>query len=199
MRSMGPHGWWPSDKEAVKGKTLQRALVKRVWWCARPYRRMLIAYLITIVGEGTLVLTPPLLVKRLFDVAIPGKDTGMVTTLGLIMIGVAFADAVLSLIERWWSSRIGEGVIYDLRVSLFDHTQRMPIAFFTRTQTGALISRMNNDVIGAQRALTGTLGSVVSNVVTLSLTLVAMAWLSWQLTVLAVLLLPLFLLPAKRI
>src|SRR5262245_17831864 len=114
MRMMGPHGWWPSDKEAVKGKKLKGELVRRVWWSARPYRRMLIFYLITIVAEGVLVLIPPLLVKRLFDVAIPNSDTGMVTTLGLIMVGLAFADAVLALIERWWSSRIGEGVIYDL-------------------------------------------------------------------------------------
>src|SRR4051812_32178916 len=121
MRTMGPHGWWPSDKEAVKGKRLQRDLVRRVWGCARPYKRMLIAYLITIIAEGIVVLVPPLLVRRLFDVAIPDKNTSMVTTLGLVMVALAFVNAFLSLVERWWSSRIGEGVIYDLRVSLFDH------------------------------------------------------------------------------
>ncbi|MEA3020140.1 MAG: hypothetical protein QOI47_1664, partial [Actinomycetota bacterium] len=124
---------------------------------------------------------------------------GLVTTLALLMVGFAFVGAVLSLAERWWSARIGEGLIFDLRSSLFDHTQRMPIAFFTRTQTGALISRMNNDVIGAQRAVTGTLGSVVSNVVTLLVTLTAMAVLEWRMTLVTLVLLPLFLLPAKRI
>jgi ATP-binding cassette subfamily B protein len=115
------------------------------------------------------------------------------------MVVVAFADAALSLLGRWWSSRIGEGLIFDLRVALFDHVQRMPIAFFTRTQTGALISRMNNDVIGAQRAVTDTMGSIVSNVIVLATTLAAMLVLEWRLTLMALLLLPVFVLPAKRV
>src|SRR5205085_5235136 len=124
---------------------------------------------------------------------------GLLTGLALVMVAIALTEAVLSLGERWWLARIGEGFIFDLRSSLFDHTQRMPIAFFTRTQTGALISRMNNDVIGAQRAVTGTLGSVVSNVVTLAFTLGAMAFLEWRLPILMLVLLPLFIVPAKRI
>ena len=160
---------------------------------------MLMAFLVTIVFEALVGIVPPLLIKRIIDTAIPQQDNGMVTTLALLMVAIAIGDALLSLGERWWSAKIGEGLIFELRRSLFDHTQRMPIAFFTRTQTGALISRMNNDVIGAQRALTGTLGSVVSNIVTLAFTLAAMAFLEWRLTILTLILLPLFIVPAKRI
>jgi ATP-binding cassette subfamily B protein len=188
-----------SDPDAVKGAKLERQLIRRVWQFARPYRAMLVGFLITIVLEAVVGIGPPLLIKRILDEITGGRNESLVTTLGLLMIAFAFADALLSLLDRWWSARIGEGLIFDLRVSLFDHTQRMPIAFFTRTQTGALISRMNNDVIGAQRALTGTLGSVVSNVVTLVVTLAAMGFLEWRLTLLTLVLLPLFVLPAKRI
>jgi ATP-binding cassette subfamily B protein len=196
---MGPHSMLGSDPDAVKGAKLERDLVRRVWRFAHPYRAMLVLFLITIVLEAFVGIGPTLVIKQVVDELIGGKDQNLVTTLGLVMVAFAFADALLSLGERWWSARIGEGLIFDLRVSLFDHTQRMPIAFFTRTQTGALISRMNNDVIGAQRALTGTLGSVVSNVVTLAVTLSAMAFLEWRLTLLVLVLLPLFVLPAKRI
>ncbi|MEY2430973.1 MAG: ATP-binding cassette, subfamily bacterial [Acidimicrobiaceae bacterium] len=188
-----------SDPDAVKGSKLERALIRRVWRFAHPYRAMLVGFLITIVVEAFVGIGPPLLIKRILDEITGAKNESLVTTLGLLMVAFAFADALLSLGERWWSARIGEGLIFDLRVALFDHTQRMPIAFFTRTQTGALISRMNNDVIGAQRALTGTLGSVVSNAVTLVVTLAAMAYLEWRLTLLTLVLLPLFILPAKRI
>ncbi|MGI8664126.1 MAG: ABC transporter ATP-binding protein [Acidimicrobiales bacterium] len=197
MMRMGFHGM--TDPETVKGVSFDRALFKRVWRFARPYRRQLLGFLVTIVLEAIEGLIPLLMVKRIIDDAIPHQDGGLVTELALVMVGVAVFDAILSMFERWWSSRVGEGLIFDLRSQLFDHTQRMPIAFFTRTQTGALISRMNNDVIGAQRALTGTLGSVVSNVVTLAFTLVAMATLEWRLTLLAVVLLPVFLVPAKRV
>jgi ATP-binding cassette subfamily B protein len=172
MQHMSPHALWPRDREAVKGSKLERQLIRRVWQFARNYRRMLVGFLATIVFGALVGIVPPLLVKRVLDDAIPGKDKGLITTLAVLMVALAFVDALLSLAERWWSARIGEGLIFDLRSALFDHTQRMPIAFFTRTQTGALISRMNNDVIGAQRALTGTLGAVVSNVVTLIVTLI---------------------------
>ena len=115
------------------------------------------------------------------------------------MVGAAAAEALLSLVERRLSSRIGEGLIFDLRVRLFDHVQRMPLAFFTRTQTGTLISRLNNDVIGAQRAFTGTLGTVVGNLITLTGTLLAMLILEWRLTLLAIIILPVFVLPARRV
>jgi ATP-binding cassette, subfamily B, bacterial len=196
---MGPHSMLGSDPSAVKGAKLERALVRRVWRLVASYRRMLTGYLATIVLEAVLGIIPALLIKRIVDRALPHHDRGLLTSLALVMVAIALTEAVLSLAERWWSARIGEGLIFDLRSALFDHTQRMPIAFFTRTQTGALISRMNNDVIGAQRAVTGTLGSVVSNGVTLAVTLAAMAVLEWRLTIVTVVLLPLFLVPAKRI
>jgi ATP-binding cassette subfamily B protein len=142
---------------------------------------------------------PPLVIRAIIDDAVPHKNDRQVTILAGLMILAAFAIAALGMVERFLSATIGEGLIYDLRSALFDHVQRQPIAFFTRTQTGALVSRLNNDVIGAQRAVTGTLGTVVSNVVTLALTLGAMFFLSWQLTLLSLVLLPIFLLPAKRV
>ncbi len=188
-----------SDPRAIAGARVGKGLVKRVWSFARPYRAATVWFLVIIVAEAMLGLAPPLLIKRIIDVAIPAGRTGLLTALAMLMIAAAFLGAALSLVERWLSSRIGEGLIYDLRAALFDHVQRMPIAFFTRTQTGALISRMNNDVIGAQRAVTQTLGSVVSNVVVLATTLVAMGLLEWRLTLLSLVLLPVFVIPAKRV
>ena len=198
---MGPHMLLPGDESAVEGARLGRSQVKRVWGLARPYRGLLVGFLVTIVVAAVLGLVPPLLIRRIVDDALDPADPDrtLVTILALLMVAVALADGVLSVVERWTSSRIGEGLIYDLRVRLFDHVQRMPIAFFTRTQTGALVSRMNNDVIGAQRAFTGTLGSVVSNVITLVATVIAMLVLEWRLTLLGVLLAPLFLLPSRRV
>jgi ATP-binding cassette, subfamily B, bacterial len=191
----------PGDESAVAGAKLGRNQVRRVWALARPYRRMLLGFLLTIITAAVLGLVPPLLIRKIVDDALDpaNPDRTLVTVLALLMVGVAVLDGLLSVVERWTSSRIGEGLIFDLRVRLFDHVQRMPIAFFTRTQTGALVSRMNNDVIGAQRALTGTLGSVVSSAITLLTTLVAMLVLEWRLTLLGVLLAPLFLLPARRV
>ena len=173
--------------------------MRRVLAFARPYRRMLIGFVATIIGAALVQLAPPLLFRQIIDEAIPQDNIGLLHVLALLVVGAAMVDAGLSFAERWWSARIGEGVIYDLRVLLFDHVQQMPMAFFTRTQTGALVSRLNNDVIGAQRALTGTLGSVVSNVVVLVTTLGAMLLLDWRLTLLALALLPAFVLPAKRV
>ncbi|QXC63533.1 ABC transporter ATP-binding protein/permease [Aquihabitans sp. G128] len=184
---------------AAKSATLTPGLVRRVWSFAHAYRARTFGFLAIVVVESFLGLAPPLVIKAIIDDAVPKDDRRLVTVLAGIMIVVAFLNASLSMVERWLSSTIGEGLIYDLRSALFDHVQRQPIAFFTRTQTGALVSRMNNDVIGAQRAVTGTLGTVVSNVVTLATTLVAMAVLEWRLTGLSLLLLPVFLLPAKRV
>ncbi len=188
-----------ADPEKIKGVTLSKGTTKRVLELARPYKSMLIAYVATILVAALLALVPPLLFRQIIDVAIPSSDLALLNVLAVLVVAAAIGDAVLSLTERWVSARIGEGVIFDLRVSLFDHVQRLPMGFFTRTQTGALMSRMNNDVIGAQRALTTTLGTVVSNVVVLVTTLAAMVVLEWRLTLLALALLPLFILPAKRV
>jgi ATP-binding cassette subfamily B protein len=161
---------------------------------------MLTGFLATIVLAAVLAVVPPFLFREIIDDALaPPADRSQLNLLASLVVAAAAGQALLGLAERWWSSRIGEGVIFDLRVALFEHVQRMPIAFFTRTQTGALTSRLNSDVIGAQRALTGTLGSVVSNVIVLATTLAAMVALEWRLTMLALVLLPVFILPAKRV
>ena len=193
-----------SDPSALSGAHLDKGLVRRVWAFAHAYRGRTFLFLGVIVAEAVLGLATPLLIRTIVDDALPQTDGGTADTTLLTwcaagMAGAALAIAGLSLWERLLSSKIGEGLIYDLRVALFDHVQRMPVAFFTRTQTGALISRMNNDVIGAQRAVTQTLGSVVSNVVVLATTLTAMFVLEWRLTLLSLLLLPVFVIPAKRV
>ena len=188
-----------SDPASVAGASITPGLRRRVLRLARPYRAMLIGFVATIVVAAVVDLVPPLLFRRIVDTTIPDKNLAELTVVGVVVVIVAFVSAGLSFAERWWSARIGEGLIYDLRDSLFDHVQRMPVAFFTQTQTGALISRLNNDVIGAQRAFTATLGSVVSNAIVLTTTLVAMLLLEWRLTLLALALLPLFIWPAKRV
>ena len=174
MMHQSPHMLMGSDASQVKGVKVGRRTVRRVLTFARPYRGALIAFVIVIIVQAMLALVPALLLRRIIDVAIPESNGSMLTVLAAFIVAAALAAATLSFVERFFSARIGEGLIYDLRVTLFDHVQRMPIAFFTRTQTGALISRINNDVIGAQRAVTGTLGSVVSNVIVLTTTLIAM-------------------------
>jgi ATP-binding cassette subfamily B protein len=187
------------DPENVQGAKVDTQILRRAWTFARPYRVMIIGFLVTIVLDSLLILAPPLLLRSMLDDAIPSGDRPQVWILAGLTVIAAFGDALLSIAQRWWSARIGEGLIYELRAALFDRVQRQPIAFFTRTQTGALISRLNNDVIGAQNAVTGTLGTVVSNVITLTLTLVAMLALEWRLTLIALLVLPLFVIPAKRV
>jgi ATP-binding cassette subfamily B protein len=188
-----------ADPAEMKGQKLPKGLVRRVYSYASPYRSQLIGFLIAIVLAALLGLAPPALFARIIDQAIPDKNLQQLAILAGAVVLAEILSAALSLAERYWSSRIGEGLIYDLRTQLFDHVQRLPIGFFTRTQTGALVSRLNNDVIGAQRAFTGTLGTVVSNVIVLTTTLTAMLYIDWRLTILAVLLLPVFLLPAKRV
>lgn len=192
------HRMMSADKAAAQAE-LSPGLVRRVWRFAHAYRLRVAGFLAIVIVTSLFGIVPPLVIRAIIDDAIPGEDTGQLTLLAGLMILVAFANAALSMVERWLSSTIGEGLIYDLRAALFDHVQRQPVAFFTRTQTGALVSRLNNDVIGAQRAVTATLGTVVSNVVTLVITLSAMIVLEWRLTGLALLLLPIFLLPAKRV
>jgi ATP-binding cassette, subfamily B, bacterial len=189
----------PRDPSAVEGASIDRGIIRRVADFARPYRGSIAGFLAAIVTAALLGLVPPLVTKWIIDEAIPNGDRGQLSLLAGLAVAAAVADAGLSLVERWLSARIGEGLIYDLRVRVFDHVQRLPVAFFTRAQTGALVSRLNNDVIGAQRALTGTLGSVVSNVVVLVTTVAAMAALEWRLTIFAIALLPAFLIPARRV
>jgi ATP-binding cassette subfamily B protein len=183
-------------RDELKGKSLDRRVVRRVWTFARPYRRMILGFLATIVAGSFIGILPPLIFRQIITV-IPHKDFGAINRLAVLAIGLALVDAGLSVVQRWWSSRIGEGLIFDLRTALFDHVQRMPLAFFTRTQTGALISRMNNDVVGAQQAITGTLGTVVSNVMDVAFTLAAMIALEPRLTLLALVVLPAFFIPSK--
>jgi len=173
--------------------------MRRVMVFARPYSSSIIGFLLSIIFSAVIALIPPLLFRTIVDTAIPAGDKRRIVILTIILVVVAMGDAILSIVQRWYSSRIGEGLIYDLRVALFDKVQNMPIAFFTRTQTGALISRLNNDVVGAQTAVTGTIGSVVSNVVVLVTTLGAMLALEWRLTVLSLVVLPVFIIPARRV
>ncbi len=187
------------DPDAIAGKRIERALVRRVLGLARPYRWLLVGFLITAIAASIVTVIPPLLFRSLLDTAVPDKDRTLVTYLAAGAVALAIANALLSLVQRWYSARIGEGLIFDMRVKLFDHVQRLPVAFFTRTQTGALMSRMNNDVIGAQQAITNTLGTVVTNVVGLAVTLTVMLGLEWRLTILTLIVLPAFIIPARRI
>jgi ATP-binding cassette, subfamily B, bacterial len=176
-----------------------RATLRRIRTFARPYRRTIVVFLVAIFGSALLALVPPFVVRAILDDAIPDRDRAMITWLATAAVFAALADAGLQILQRWCSSRVGEGLIYDLRRALFAKVQRMPVAFFTRTPTGALTSRLNNDVVGAQTAVTSTLGSVVSNVVVLVTSLIAMLALEWRLTLLALVVLPLFVIPARRV
>ncbi len=182
---------------AVVGQRLAPGTVRRIAAFARPYRSWIALFLATVVIDAVLVVATPLLFKRIIDDGVTAGDSAVVVRLSLIVAAIAVADALLTLVGRWWSARIGEGLIYDLRTQVFAHVQRMPVAFFTRTQTGALISRLNSDVIGAQQAFTSTLSGVVSNLITLVLVVIAMLALSWPITLAALVLLPVFLVPAK--
>ncbi|MFM7687506.1 MAG: ABC transporter transmembrane domain-containing protein, partial [Actinomycetota bacterium] len=182
---MGPHMLMPGDAKAVQGVRLQRRSLRRAWRFAHPYRRRIAVFLASILAAALIELVPPFAFRRILDVAIPAGDRGAITLLAGFVVLAALVDAGLAIVQRWCSASIGEGLIYDLRVALFSKVQRMPVAFFTRTQTGALTSRLNNDVVGAQNAVTSTLGSVVSNLVVLATTLSAMALLEWRLTLLA--------------
>ncbi len=185
---------------SVTARELPKGTVRRILGIARPYRRELSLFLALVVGSSLIGVVTPLLAGDTVN-RIAGLDgtTGDIVRIALFIAGLAVLDAAISLCTRWYSARIGEGVIYDLRSRVFEHVQRMPVAFFTRTQTGALVSRLNNDVIGAQQAFTSTLSGVVSNVIGLVLTAGVMLTLSWQITLLSLVLVPLFVLPARRI
>src|SRR6266545_3544588 len=176
---MGGGGWGMlrsmRREEEIRNRKIGRATAKRVLGFARPYRRDILIFLVAVVLDAVIGVAGP------------------------VLAGLALADALLSLVNRWYSARIGEGIILTLRTKVYDHVQRMPLQFFTRTQTGALVSRLNNDVLGAQQAFTSTLSGVVSNVIQLVLTAAVMFTLSWQVTALSLFLLPIFILPARRV
>ena len=182
---------------SVAGRKVNRALVRRILGYAAAYRGLIIVFLITLVLVSLLSVAQPLLIPRLVDQGINEQDARVVTVTALMMGGLAILDAALGLVSRWYSSRIGEGLIYDLRTEVYDHVQRQSIAFFTRAQTGALISRLNSDVMGAQQAFTSTLGGVLGNLISAVIVLVAMFALSWQVTLVSLILVPVFLLPAR--
>jgi ATP-binding cassette subfamily B protein len=186
------------DAKAVKGKKVERELVRRVLRLARPYRAQLIGFVVTVILAAVISAVPPLILRALIDTAIPEKDRGLVGLLAFGAVFLAVLNASLTLVQRYYSARIGEGLIFDMRTALFDHVQHQPLSFFTRTQTGSLMSRMNNDVIGAQQAVTNTLGTVFSNVVSVIVTVTFMLALEWRLTLLTLAILPLFIIPAKR-
>ncbi|QSB15946.1 ABC transporter ATP-binding protein [Natronosporangium hydrolyticum] len=180
-------------------RPVTRAVLRRIVGFARPYRRELLVFLAVTVVTAALAVATPLLAGRVVTEIVAGSEPAVVVGLALAIAAIAIAEAGFGMISRWLSARIGEGLILTLRNAVFAHVQRMPIAFFTRTRTGALVSRLNNDVIAAQRAFSETLSSVVGNVVALVLTLAAMLLLSWQLTLLALVLLPIFVAPAQRL
>jgi ABC-type multidrug transport system fused ATPase/permease subunit len=179
-------------------RPFSKATLRRIAGFARPHRRQLTQFLLLSVVTAVLAVATPVVAGWVVDAIVRGAQLDVVVGLAVLIAVIAVAEAGLGLLTRWLSASIGEGLILDLRTAVFDHVQRMPIAFFTRTRTGALVSRLNNDVIGAQRAFSDTLSGVVSNLVMLVLTLVVMVGLSWQITLLALVLLPVFVVPARR-
>ncbi|NNG18675.1 ABC transporter ATP-binding protein [Naumannella sp. ID2617S] len=193
---MGPLSGMRRDRSVVHHR-LGQGVVRRVLGYAAAYRGLIALFLVLIVFAAVLGVLPPLLFREIIDDGVLAGNLQLVVRLALIVAGIAVADALLSLVQRWCSARIGEGLILDLRTQVFDHVQSMPISFFTRTQTGKLVSRLNTDVIGAQQAFTSILSTSVSNIISLALVLGAMIVLSWQLTLAALVLLPIFLIPAR--
>ncbi len=198
---MSMQGWQAlhslSRDSSVKERRLTRGTTRRVLGYARPYKVAIAWFLGLVVVESLLVVATPLLLKAIIDDGIYPKDSGLVVRLSLVVAAIAVLGGALTLVERFFSARIGEGLIYDLRTEVFSHVLRQPVAFFTRAQTGALVTRLGNDVIGAQQAFTSVLSSIVSNAITLVLIVGAMALLSWQLTLAALVLVPFFIVPAR--
>lgn len=186
------------DPDAIKGKGVDREVVRRAWQLARPYRGKLIAFVGLLIVAAGLGAMPAWLIGRIVE-AMRADDRRLIVTLVGVLVVVALVEVVVSLVERYLSASVGEYFILDLRRRLFRHVQTLPLAFFTRTQTGSLVTRLNNDVVGAQRALTGTLGTIVGNVIGVSVTLAVMFTLSWQVTLLSLTLLPLFIFPARMV
>jgi ATP-binding cassette subfamily B protein len=194
-------GWWSYIRHDPKQDrpTVSRALLRRVATYARPYVGRISIMLATIVAISLLSIIPPLLYRQLIDAIIPSKDIGQLNLLIVWMIIVPLVSGLLSVLQRYLGSRIGEGVIYDLRCALFSHLQKMSLRFFTHTRTGELMSRLNNDVVGSQRAISSTVVDIISNAVTLTFTLFVMISLEWRLTLLSIVILPVFVLSARRV
>jgi ATP-binding cassette subfamily B protein len=180
-------------------RPFSRQTLRRILRFARPQRRELRIFLLLSVLAAVFAVATPVLAGRVVDAIDDGRDSGVVVGLAIVIAVIAVAEAALGMVNRWLSARIGEGLILQLRRSVFTHVQKMPVAFFTRTRTGALVSRLDNDVIGAQRAFSDTLSGVVTNLVTLVLTAIVMVGLSWQVTLLALVMLPVFVVPARRV
>ncbi|HYF65603.1 MAG TPA: ABC transporter ATP-binding protein, partial [Herpetosiphonaceae bacterium] len=193
-------GWWSFIRaDEDEQPSISMALLRRVWGYARPYRRGIVFVLLGIFAGTLLDRITPLLVRSLIDQAIPERNLSLLNIVALGLVGIPLIGGLIDVWQRRYSARIGEGLIYDLRRALYAHMQRMSLRFFTNTKSGELISRLNNDVIGSQRAVTGTLITVITNVITLVITLVIMLGIEWRLTLLAMVVLPLFILPARRI
>ena len=186
-----------SRDDSVVEHKLAPGTVRRILGYARNYRTLIWGFLVLLVVDSLLVVAQPLLFRRIIDEGITPGDAAVVTVSALLVALLAVVNALVGLVSRWQSARIGEGLIYDLRTEVYAHVQRQPIAFFTRTQTGALVSRLNNDVIGAQQAFTSTLSGVLGNVISLVIVLITMFALSWQITLASLVLVPLFILPAR--
>jgi ATP-binding cassette subfamily B protein len=201
MGGTGMGGWHVMRSfrrdDTVRSQRLSPGLVRRIARFAAPYRRLLAVFLVLVVVDAAVGAANPLVYAAIIDRGILPRDSGLVLGLAVLLVVLAVFDGVLSLVERWISARVGEGLIFDMRTQVFAHFQDMPVAFFTRTQTGALVSRLNNDVLDAQSAFTNTLSSVVGNAITVVVTLLAMSFLSWQVTLIALLLFPLFIMPAR--
>src|SRR5690606_643219 len=183
------------DRKVAKGTAL------RVLRFAKPYRWTIALFLVFVVGSSIIAVATPVLAGEVVNAITGGgpEAARIVVMIALVIAGLAVLDAALSLVQRFLSARIGESIIFDLRTQVYDHVQRMPLQFFTRTQTGALVSRLNNDVIGAQQAFTSTLSGTVGNIISLILTAGVMLRLSWQITLLSLMLVPAFLLPARLV
>ncbi|NNN20257.1 MAG: ABC transporter ATP-binding protein [Acidimicrobiaceae bacterium] len=190
MRSFGRDG-------SVKQQKLPPGLLRRIASFARPYKSMLAVFLVLIIFDAVVTASSPLIYRAIIDNGILKKNPSLIVKLALLVGFLALVDVGLSLWQRWISAQVGEGLIFDMRTRVFSHFQKMPVAFFTRTQTGALVSRLNNDVLDAQRAFTDTLSSVVSNFISVAIMLAAMFFLSWEITLVALVLLPLFIVPAR--
>jgi ATP-binding cassette, subfamily B, bacterial len=200
MTSMHAYAWrsMPRSRDGA-GRKVPRGTWRRIARFAAPYRPALIIFLVIVIADALIGVITPVLAGRVVNEITSRAAPRVVIWIAIVIAVLAVVDAVLSFAQRWYSARIGEGLIYDMRTAVFEHVQRMPLAFFTRTQTGALVSRLNNDVLGAQQAFTSTLSGLVSNVASLALTAGVMFTLSWQITLLSLVMLPLFVLPARRI